>query len=228
MFVNLEPCGDDAIESTQLRDLRTSLLKAQPTNQQLARLPPINRNRLLWEIEDPSLLTFFSAWFQSVAASEGPRGEGLRTMLRPFGLHLRLLGAQLIIPKITEFEPTVRQQAFHTDVADKGEVLSVVLHARGLELGTLLHAKGRIGVDGSVVSDGGESIGRAATSAFIYDTGTPHAGPSLHISSPTYPHYIKDRVFVLICADTLDPARVAQHRRDNGLRGSADLRIDLA
>ena len=220
VYVNLEPCsGDDAMEVARLRDLRASLLEAQPSDGQLARLTPINRNRLLWEIEEPSLLALVAAWLQSAAASKSSRGDGLRAMLSTLGPRLRLVGMQLIIPKVTEYEPVVKQQAFHTDVANKGEVFSVVIHARGSELGTLLHAKGRLSADGSVVSEGGATVGRAATSAFIYDTGTPHAGPSLHVGNPTYPHYIKDRAFVLLCADTLDPARLAQHRSDNGLRG---------
>ncbi|MDC0525598.1 hypothetical protein OAO87_01270 [bacterium] len=230
VFVNLEPCaGDDGEDAVHLRKLRASLIEKQPTDQQLTRLPPINRNRVLWEIEDQALLTLFSAWLQSVAVSESTKSEGLRAMLRPLGSRLRLVGMQLIVPKLTEYEPSVRQQAFHTDVADKGEVLAVAIHARGFELGTLLHAKGRLGEDGTVISENGETMGRAATSAFIYDTGTPHAGPALHIATPTsYPHYVKDRVFALLCADSLDPTRLAQHRSDNGLVGRADMRIDLS
>ena len=144
-------------------------------------------------------------------------------MLAPFGPRVRLVGAQFIIPKATEYEPNIRQQAFHTDVPAKGEVVSVALHVRGLELGTLLDAKARITTDGLTTH---ECIARAATSAFMYDTGTPHAGPPLSVPPP-YPHYAKDRVFVLLCTDSLDPARLRQHRRDNGLRGRADLAIDL-
>ena len=81
-----------------------------------------------------------------------------------------------------------------------------------IELGTLLDVNG--------------TVGRAATSVFIYDTGTLHAGPALYIPPP-YPQYVKTRVFILLCSDTIDPARLAQHRRDNGLVGRDDVRIPL-
>ena len=43
VYVNLEPCsGDDALEGAQLRELRASLVEAQPSDGQLARLTPIN------------------------------------------------------------------------------------------------------------------------------------------------------------------------------------------
>ena len=41
------------------------------------------------------------------------------------------LGAQFIVPKVTEFEPRIAAQTPHTDVDTNAEVISVAVHLQG-------------------------------------------------------------------------------------------------
>ena len=216
VYVDLQPSssGEDALDA-----LRSRLLSVQPTRRVLDRLTPINRGRLLVEIEDAMALDLFRAWLLSAVV----RVEALRSLLTPLGPRIRLLGAQFIVPKVTEYEPRIAAQTPHTDVDAKGEVISVALHLQGDAMGTLIDAMAHVDSSGAVVN--GSGFGRAMTPIFAYDTGTVHAGPGVAHVPPPYPQYFTSRVFVLLCADTLDPRRIAQHRHDNGLRGTIDRAI---
>ena len=216
VYVDLQPSslGDDSLNA-----LRSRLLSVQPTRRVLDRLTPINRGRLLVEIEDAMALDLFRVWLLSAVV----RVEAFRSLLTPLGPRIRLLGAQFIVPKVTEYEPRISAQTPHTDVGTKGDVISVALHLQGSAMGTLLDAMAHVDSSGAVVN--GNGFGRAVTPIFAYDTGAVHAGPGVAHVPPPYPQYFTSRVFVLLCADTLDPRRIAQHRHDNGLRGTVDLTI---
>ena len=164
-------------------------------------------------------LDLFRVWLLSAVV----RVEAFRSLLTPLGPRIRLLGAQFIVPKVTEYEPRIAAQTPHTDVDAKGEVISVALHLQGDAMGTLIDAMAHVDSSGAVVN--GSGFGRAMTPIFAYDTGAVHAGPGVAHVPPPYPQYFTSRVFVLLCADTLDPRRIEQHRHDNGLRGTVDRTI---
>lgn len=216
VYVDLQPrpSGGDGLDA-----LRSRLLSVRPTRRVLDRLTPINRGRLLVEIEDAMALDLFRVWLLRAMGEV----EALGLLLTPLGPRIRLLGAQFIVPKVTEYEPRVAAQSPHTDVDTKGEVISVAIHLHGDAMGTLIDATARVDSSGAVTN--GSGFGRAMTSIFAYDTGAVHAGPSIAHVPPPYPQYLISRVFVLLCADTLDPRRIAQHRHDNGLRGAVDLTL---
>lgn len=220
MYVDLRP--RDAENELALNVLRSRLLGMQPTQRVLDRLTPINGGRVLVEIDDTMALGLFRGWLLSAMA----RIEALRMLLAPLGPRLRLLGAQLIVPKVTEHEPRVVAQMPHTDVGVKGEVVSVAIHLdlNDQPMGTLIDAAAHL-ANGTVTD--GRGFGRAMTPVFIYDTGVVHAGPGVAFVPPPYPHYFTNRAFVLLCPDTLDPRQITQHRRENGLRGAIDLTIDI-
>jgi len=213
-----------AVQNESFATLTESLVSNRPSERLLSRLPPINRGRLLVEIEAETTLAHFSAWLGAALVSEAT-GPALRRLLAPLGPRLRLLGAQWIVPKATEYEPKIAAQTPHTDVDAKGEVVSIALNVAGNEMGTLIDAKARIGGDGSVVD--GCGFGRAATPAFAYDTGAVHGGPGVARVDGPYPKYFVERAFFLLSADDLDPDRIAQHRRDNGLNGRVDLVVGV-
>ena len=121
--------------------------------------------------------------------------------MEPLGDPLRLLGAQWIVPKVTEYTPRIEPQTPHTDVDVKGEVVSIAIHVKGESMGTLIDAKASIHEENDVIN--GHGFGRAHTSAFAYDTGAVHAGPGRSHVPPPYPQYFTDRVFFLLCSDTL-------------------------
>ena len=217
VYVDLQPpSSDDGLDV-----LRSRLLTVQPTRQILDRLLPINRGRLLVEIEDVEALNLFRRWLLSAMV----RVEALRWLLTPLGPRILLLGAQFIVPKVTEYEPRIAAQMPHTDVDTKGEVISVAINLQSSAMGTLLDATAHI--DSSGVVAYGSGFKRAMTPIFAYDTGTVHAGPGVAHVPPPYPQYFTSRVFVLLCANTLDPRRIAQHRHDNGLRGAFHLTITV-
>ena len=201
--------------------LRASLVAHRPSERVLERLTPINRGRVLAEIEDGATLALFGPWLRTAVANSST----LRRLLEPLGSRVRVLGGQWIVPKATEYEPRVLPQTPHTDVDTKGEVISIAIHVEGCEMGTLMDVKAYLGV-GGIVQDGA-GFGRAATSVFAYDTGAVHGGPGLaHVEGP-YPRYFVQRVFFLLSSHELTPDRIAQHRRDNGLRGAADMIVEL-
>ena len=225
VYVDLRPRreGDEQeAPSATLSALQESLTAITPPTRTLERLSPINRGRRLVEIEDVGTLELFRLWLLATLES---RPVELRSLLAPLGRRLRLLGAQWIVPCATLYEPRVLPQAPHTDVDAKGEVVAVALSVNGNRLNTLIDATARIDAAGRVLGGGG--FGSAQTSVFAYDTGAVHAGPGIPHVEPPFPLFITDRVFFLLCAADLDPARIAQHRRDNGLRGRADLTIEV-
>jgi hypothetical protein len=167
-------------------------------------------------------LDLFRVWLLSTMG----RVEALRLLLTPLGPRIRLLGAQFIVPKVTEYEPRIAAQTPHTDVDTKAEVISVAVHLQGDAMGTLIDAMAHVDSSGAVAN--GSGFRRAMTPIFAYDTGAVHAGPGIAHVPPPYPQYFTSRVFVLLCADTLDPRRIAQHRHDNGLRGAVDLTLMMS
>ena len=213
-----------AAQNDRFATLKESLVSNQPSERILSKLSPINRGRLLVEIEAKTTLAHFSAWLGTALVSEAT-GPALRLLLAPLGPRLRLLGAQWIVPKATEYEPKIAAQTPHTDVDAKGEVVSIALNVAGNNMGTLIDAKARIGGDGSVVD--GAGFGRAATPAFAYDTGAVHGGPGVARVDGPYPKYFIERAFFLLSADDLPEDRIAQHRRDNELRGRVDLVVGV-
>ena len=220
VYANLHAAAQD----DRFTALRASLIANRPTERVLERLTPINRNRLLVEIEDESTLARLSAWLRAVMADE-VNGQALRRLLQPLGARLRLLGGQWIVPKATEYEPRIVAQTPHTDVDTKGEVVSIAIHVHGKEMGTLVDARARIGKGGAVVD--GCGFGRANTDVFAYDTGAVHGGPGVNRVEGPYPRYFVDRVFFLFSSDSLAAGRIAQHRRDNNLRGIADMVVEV-
>ena len=220
VYVDLQS-EDEADEL--LLALRERLAALQPPLRLLERQTPINRGRVLVELEDSVAVHRLQSWLRTLIPNGPP---ALRQLIAPLGDPLRLLGAQWIVPKVTEYTPFIEPQTPHTDVDVKGEVISIAIHVQGEPMGTLLDAQASINEENDVIN--GHGFGRALTSAFAYDTGAVHAGPGRAHVPPPYPQYFTDRVFFLLCSDTLDPARIAQHRRDNGLRGKADVRIYLA
>jgi hypothetical protein len=223
VYVDLES-KDEADEADELLvALREHLTTLQPPLRLLERQTPINRGRILIELEDTVAVHRLQSWLRTLI-SNGP--PALRQLMEPLGDPLRLLGAQWIVPKVTEYTPRIEPQTPHTDVDVKGEVVSIAIHVKGESMGTLIDAKASIHEENDVIN--GHGFGRAHTSAFAYDTGAVHAGPGRSHVPPPYPQYFTDRVFFLLCSDTLDPSRIAQHRRDNGLEGRADVRIRLA
>ena len=136
VYVDLQPpSSDDGLDV-----LRSRLLTVQPTRQILDRLLPINRGRLLVEIEDVEALNLFRRWLLSAMV----RVEALRWLLTPLGPRILLLGAQFIVPKVTEYEPRIAAQMPHTDVDTKGEVISVAINIQSSAMGTLLDATAHI------------------------------------------------------------------------------------
>ena len=223
IYVDLLPERGDA-PCDELIALQSRLATIRPSTRALERLKPINKSRVLVEIEDVMALTLFSTWIHR-AAMEDSTGEALMALLVPIGRRIRLLGAHFICPRVTEYEPFIAPQVPHTDVDRRGEVFGIGLHVSGEPMGTLMDPNAHIDSDGNVC--GGVSMRRASTSAFAFDTGAVHAGPGrLRVEGP-YPRYFTDRVFFLFCAADLDAARIAKHRADNGLVGQLDLVVSL-
>ena len=201
--------------------LLASLRASRPTERVLERLTPINRGRLLVEVVDEASLACFGAWLRESTTGSAT----LQELLAPLGTRLRLLGGQWIVPKATEYAPRILPQAPHTDVDAKGEVVSVAINVDGHAMGTLVDARARLDEGGRVLD--GSGFGRADTALFAYDTGAVHAGPGVPCVVGPYPRYFTERVFFLLSSDGLEPDRIAKHRSDNGLRGAADLVIEL-
>jgi len=204
-----------------LNALRSRLSTLQPSSRTLERLTPINRSRMLVEIKDELTFGFLGDWLRSVMQ----RVNALGQLLAPLGPNLLFLGAQFIVPRVTEYEPYIRPQTPHTDVDTKGEVIAIAIHVEGSELGTLIHPTAHINPDGDVV--GNSVIGRANSGAFAFDTGVVHAGPGVSHVAPPYPKFMTERVFVLFCSASLSPSRIAQHCRDNGLRQDTPRLMEL-
>ena len=154
------------------------------------------------------------------------RVEALRWLLTPLGPRILLLGAQFIVPKVTEYEPRIAAQMPHTDVDTKGEVISVAYQSAERAQWARCSTQRRMLTPRVLVANG-SGFKRAMTPIFAYDTGAVHAGPGVAHVPPPYPQYFTSRVFVLLCANTLDPRRIAQHRHDNGLRGAFHLTITV-
>eukprot|EP00966_Prymnesium_polylepis_P177869 4118998-Prymnesium_polylepis.1 len=190
----------------------------------LERMPLINGSRVLVEIEDPMGLDLFGSWLLT-SAMRGPMREALRRLFQPLGGHALLLGAHYICPRVTEYEPRILPQTPHTDVDAKGEVFAIGVHLLGEHMNTLLDPLAALDSNGEV--RGASGFRQAATSVFAFDTAAVHAGPGIpHVPGP-YPRFLTNRVFFLLCAADLDPAKIVRHRADNGLSGQRSLAIDL-
>lgn len=205
VYVNLA----SEVEKGSVDALRRHLIAQQPTARTLERIAPINRNRILVEIDDITAFSLFRAWLVDAVLNVPP----LQQLLESLGPRLLLLGAHFIVPKVTEHDRRILPQTPHTDVDGKGEVISIGMHLHGNPMGTLLETL--------------HGFGRANTPLFAYDTGATHAGPGVAHVPPPYPRYFTERVFFLLCSAALAPASIAQHRRDNGLVGSANFTIDI-
>ena len=220
VYVDLQREND-----TGLNALCARLDSIRPSVRTLEKLSPINRGRILVEVDDAQVLAFFESWLLN-AVLDPTIGLLLTSLLSPIGERVRVLGSQFICPKVTEYDRRIVEQTPHTDVDHKGEVFSVAIHLSCGAMGTLINPTASIAADGNGVV-GWVGYKRANTHVFAYDTGVVHAGPGRAHVPPPYPQFHTDRVFFLLCADTLDPTRVAQHRRDNGLLGAADRTIQL-
>ena len=219
-YVDLEPRGDDL----SLQALRARLLAVRPTIRALERMPLINRNRVLVEVEDRMALDLFQSWLMTTATG-GASGEALRQLLRPLGSRILLLGAHFICPRVTEYEPRILPQQPHTDVGTRGEVIAIGLSLQGEPMDTLIDTHATLDTHGNV--QGGSGFRRAHTSVFAFETAAVHAGPGIpHVEGP-FPRFLTSRVFFLLAAANLDPAKVAKHRADNGLSGAANLVLEL-
>jgi len=187
-------------------------------------MPLINRNRVLVEVEDRMALDLFQSWFITTATN-GAVGEALRQLVRPLGSRILLLGAHFICPRVTEYEPYILAQQPHTDVGSRGEVIAIGLNLQGELMNTLIDTHATLDTDGHV--QGGSGFRRAHTSVFAFETAAVHAGPGIpHVEGP-YPRFLTSRIFFLLAAADLDPAKVAKHRADNGLIGAANLIVEL-
>lgn len=220
IFVDLQPTGDDS----PLQALRARLSTVRPTARTLERLPLINRSRVLVEVEDRMALDLFQAWLVTTATN-GAMGEALRQLFQPLDSKILLLGAHFICPRVTEYEPRISPQAPHTDVGTRGEVIAVGLHLQGEPMNTLLDPRATLDASGEV--QGGSGFRRAHSSVFAFETAAVHAGPGVpHVEGP-YPRFLTSRIFFLLTAANLDPAKIAKHRADNGLTGAANLTFKL-
>ena len=220
VYVDLQPSSDDP----SLQALRSRLSHGLPTARMLERLPLINRSRVLVEIEDRAALDLFQSWLVATATS-GSAAGALGRLLQPLGTQILLVGAHLICPRVTEYEPRILQQSPHTDVGTKGEVIGIGLHIHGDAMRTLIDPRATLSSDGSV--QGGAGLRQADTSAFAFDTGAVHAGPGTpHVPGP-YPRFLTNRVFFLLASASLPPVQIAKHRADNGLVGAANLTFSL-
>lgn len=220
VYVDLQPrTSRDA--ALALGTLRQKLAADRPTSLTLHRLVPINRGRILVEIDSPDTFELFGSWLRSATAEYPP----LQQMLSSLGPHLRVIGAQWIVPKVTEYERRVLPQTPHTDVGCRGEVVSVAIHVDKCEMGTLIDPKATISSKGVVQY--GVGFGRAATSIFAYDTGVVHCGPGGSRVDGPFPKYFTSRVFFLLCSSDLDEDKVARHRHDNGLLRAASMASDV-
>ena len=195
-----------------LGELRAALHAARPQPALLERLPVINRSRVLVDIRtaDGDVARTFGVWLRRAAEAS----LSVAAMLADIAVEgeVLLIGAQWIVPKVTEYDHgCVAQQSFHTDVDVLGEVLAIALHVDGEPMNTLIDPQGTPLAQSP-------HLARAESSAFLYDTGVVHAGPSAADVAGPYPRYLTSRVFFLLASPTLDADRIAQHRANNGLQ----------
>jgi hypothetical protein len=216
----------DADSKPELLSLRSALASAAPTDAELQKLPLINRNRVLVELSDAAATNRFSQWIGLILRnSSSDAGIAFTELLKPLGNEIMLLGAHFICPRVTEYEPNIKQQQAHTDVSTKGEVVAVAIQIRGSAMNTLIEAGAQLDERGNVV--GGSGFKQANTTTFAYDTGAVHAGPGQRNVPGPFPRFLVNRVFFLLCSAKLDPARIAKHREDNGLKGALELMLNL-
>ena len=108
VYVDLEPRGEDRM----LQALRHHLSAAQPTPHVLERLPLINRNRVLVEIEDRVALDLFQAWLLG-SALKGPMGEALGNLFGPLDRRILLLKRADFDPPLTRVSLDLRDGSLH-------------------------------------------------------------------------------------------------------------------
>jgi hypothetical protein len=223
-YVDLAVGGEHTV---MLDALRTRLLVVRPAQRDLERLPLINRNRVLVEVDDARTLDLLSTWLKAVlSARNSIISNAFRRLVEPLGQEILLLGGHFICPRVTEYEPKVPPQTPHTDVATKGEVIGIGLHLEGQPMHTLIDTHATLDVNG-LVQDG-VGFRQANTSTFAFETGAVHAGPGQNSVLGPYPRFLTNRAFFLFCSADLTPAQIAQHRSDNGLVGRANLTIRLS
>jgi hypothetical protein len=216
----------DADSKPELLSLRSALASAAPTDAELQKLPLINRNRVLVELSDAVVGNRFSQWVRSLLRnSNSDTGTAFTELLKPLGNEIMLLGAHFICPRVTEYEPNIKQQQAHTDVSTKGQVVAVAVNVHGVKMNTLIDAGAQLDKRGNVV--GGTGLKQANTTTFAYDTGAVHAGPGQRNVPGPFPRFLVNRVFFLLCSANLDPALIAKHREDNGLKGALELMLNL-
>lgn len=217
----------DADSKPELLSLRSALASAAPTDAELQKLPLINRNRVLVELASNVVTNRFSEWVRSLLRNpSSDAGIAFTELLKPLGNEIMLLGAHFICPRVTEYEPNIKQQQAHTDVSTKGAVIAIAMHIHGVKMNTLIDAGAQLDERGNVVN--GSGFKQANTTTFAFDTGAVHAGPGQRNVPGPFPRFLVNRVFFLFCSASLDPARIAKHREDNGLMGALDLKLDLA
>ena len=199
-----------AAAEEQVGALQEALRSSAPTPAELERLHPINKQRLLVEIQAHSpAVGAFASWLQHAVRASG----ALARLLDPAVVdgEVLLLGAHWIVSKVTQHDhATIPQQDFHADVNATGHVFSVAVHTRDEPMGTIVDPRGTVSVRSS-------AVGRADTPIFAYDTGVIHAGPGRAGVSGPYPYYDVGRVFFILASPELDPALVAKYRVDNDL-----------
>ena len=224
VYVDLRPLVATSAHVSLVKRLR----QLQPTDKQLSRLSPINRQRVLYEVDPGETVR---TWL--VKATQNLNvGQALRTLFEPltaFDNKLRLVGAQFIVPKVTQYDRRrVPAQVPHQDIATQGEVIAIAVHLQHKPLGTHVYPTAVLQSDGLPVGKSG--FGRAETPCFAYDVSTVHAGAGIEDVDGPYPRFFKERVFLLFCSSALSKERVAAHRKDNGLcvRPSTELLVDVA
>ena len=203
--------------------LRARLSTIEPSDDAVVRNGKrINENRFLWMVNDPMSIDLFSTFLQS-AASDPHVSVALRTLLAPLGGRIRLLGAHFICGRLSETTPLILPQKLHRDHGGgAGEVIAVGMHLEGESMGTLIAPMA------TEVDAPNPEIAAANTPIFAFDTNIVHGGPPGSTQMHRGPaRVIKNRVFFMLCSETLPADRVASHRDDNGFRNVQEVIIDL-
>ena len=204
--------------------LRARLSTIQPSDDAVVRSGVrINENRFLWTVNDGTAIDLFSTFLQS-AASDQHVGGALRALLAPLGRRVRLLGAHFICGRLSETTPLILPQKLHRDHGGgPGEVIAIGMHLEGEQMGTLIAPM-------ATEVDGPNSVIVAAnTPIFAFDTHVVHGGPpgSTRVQHRGPARLVKNRVFFMLCSESLPVDRIALHREDNGFRNVRDVIIDL-
>ena len=215
---NREPDLDPIFEA-----LRGRLLAVQPPDDSVMRYGKrINENRFLWQVTDAMAIDLFTELLVRTA-NDPCVGSAFRELLSPLGDRIKFLGAHFICGRLTEATPLILPQKLHRDVDQPGEVIAIALHLENLPMGTLI-AAGAADVDES-----NPHLAAANTGVFGFDTYVVHGGPpgstKLHRGPP---RLVKNRVFLMICSESLPEERVASHREANDFRNIPNVIIKIS